>query len=138
MNSSMQLLSLCFRFGFFQGWVICMIHFVFLAKWVAPNSAVSALLVPTPRQHYTSLLYLSCHWSVQFFTGIFNIWNHDIRRRKPPLLCQLSRTKVSIKKDILIYWLLNVASNIEQVLAATPHTAPTVRPPTTYHEKYTS
>ena len=32
----------------------------------------------------------------------------------------------------------NVASNIEQVLAATPHTAPTVRPPTTYHENYTS
>ena len=31
----------------------------------------------------------------------------------------------------------NVASNIEQVLAATPHTAPTVRPPTTYHENYT-
>ena len=32
----------------------------------------------------------------------------------------------------------NVASNIEQVLAVTPHTAPTVRPPTTYHENYTS
>ena len=32
----------------------------------------------------------------------------------------------------------NVASNIEQVLAATPHMAPTVRPPTTYHENYTS
>ena len=32
----------------------------------------------------------------------------------------------------------NVARNIEQVLAATPHKAPTVRPPTTYHENYTS
>ena len=32
----------------------------------------------------------------------------------------------------------NVASNIEQVLAATPHTAPTLRPPTTYLENYTS
>ena len=31
----------------------------------------------------------------------------------------------------------NVASNIEQVLAATPHKAPTARPPTTYHENYT-
>ena len=29
----------------------------------------------------------------------------------------------------------NVASNIEQVLAATLQTAPTVWPPTTYHEK---
>ena len=33
---------------------------------------------------------------------------------------------------------LNVASNIDQVLAVTPHTAHTVRPPTTYHENYTS
>ena len=33
---------------------------------------------------------------------------------------------------------MSVASNIEQVLAATPHKAPTVRPPTTYHENYTS
>ena len=32
----------------------------------------------------------------------------------------------------------NVASNIGQVLAATPHKAPIVRPPTTYHENYTS
>ena len=32
----------------------------------------------------------------------------------------------------------NVASNIEQVLAATHHTAPNVQPPTTYHENYTS
>ena len=32
----------------------------------------------------------------------------------------------------------NVASNIEQVLAATPHKAPTIRSPTTYHENYTS
>ena len=32
----------------------------------------------------------------------------------------------------------NVASNIEQVLAATPHKAPTVRPHNTHHENYTS
>ena len=32
----------------------------------------------------------------------------------------------------------NVASSIEQVLAATPHEAPTIRSPTTYHENYTS
>ena len=30
----------------------------------------------------------------------------------------------------------NVASNIEQVLAATPHKAPTIRPPTSHHENY--
>ena len=32
----------------------------------------------------------------------------------------------------------NVASNIELVLAATPHKAPTIRSPTTYHENCTS
>ena len=32
----------------------------------------------------------------------------------------------------------NAASNIEQVLAAIPHKAPTVRPPTSHHENYQS
>ena len=32
----------------------------------------------------------------------------------------------------------NAASNIEQVLAATPHKTPTVRPPAFYHETYSS
>ena len=29
----------------------------------------------------------------------------------------------------------NAACNLEQVLAATPHKTPTVRPPASYHEK---
>ena len=32
----------------------------------------------------------------------------------------------------------NVASNIEQVLAATPNKAPTIRLPAKHHENYTS
>ncbi len=32
--------------------------------------------------------------------------------------------------------LKNAASNIEQVLEATPHKAPTIRPPTSHHENY--
>ena len=32
----------------------------------------------------------------------------------------------------------NAASNLEQVLAATPHKKPTVRPPASYHENYSS
>ena len=32
----------------------------------------------------------------------------------------------------------NVASNIVQVLAATPHTVPTIRPPASHHENYPS
>ena len=30
----------------------------------------------------------------------------------------------------------NAASNIVQVLAATPHKAPTIRPPASHHENY--
>ena len=32
----------------------------------------------------------------------------------------------------------NVASNSEQVLAETPHKEPTIRPPASHHENYTS
>ena len=32
----------------------------------------------------------------------------------------------------------NAANNLEQVLVATPHKTPTVRPPTSYHENYSS
>ena len=32
----------------------------------------------------------------------------------------------------------NVASNIDQVLEATPHKASTIRPPTSHHENYPS
>ena len=32
----------------------------------------------------------------------------------------------------------NAASNLEQVLAATPHKTPTVRPPASYLENYSS
>ena len=32
----------------------------------------------------------------------------------------------------------NAASNIEQVLAATPHKAPTIRPPAFHYENYSS
>ena len=37
------------------------------------------------------------------------------------------------------WWQLhkNVESNIEQVLATTPHETPTVRPPASHHENYT-
>ena len=39
-----------------------------------------------------------------------------------------------------VWWQLhkNAASNIEQVLEATPHKAPTIRPPTSHHENYPS
>ena len=32
----------------------------------------------------------------------------------------------------------NAACNLEQVLAVTPHKAPTARPPASYHENYSS
>ena len=37
-----------------------------------------------------------------------------------------------------LYLLIITFSNIEQVLAATPHKAPTIRSPTAYHENYPS
>ena len=36
------------------------------------------------------------------------------------------------------YGMKNAACNPEQVLAATPHKTPTVRPPAPYHENYSS
>ena len=35
-------------------------------------------------------------------------------------------------------WHKNAASNIEQVLEATPHKAAAIRPPTIHHENYQS
>ena len=32
----------------------------------------------------------------------------------------------------------NAVSNIEQILVATPHKAPAIRPPTSHHENYPS
>ena len=32
----------------------------------------------------------------------------------------------------------NAASNLEQILVAKPHKTPTVRPPASYHENYSS
>ena len=32
----------------------------------------------------------------------------------------------------------NAASNLEQILAVTPHKTPAVRPPASYHENYSS
>ena len=32
----------------------------------------------------------------------------------------------------------NAASNLEQILAATPHKIPTIGPPASYHENYPS
>ena len=39
-----------------------------------------------------------------------------------------------------LHWQLhkNAANNLEQVLAATPYKTPTVRPPASYHENYSS
>ena len=50
--------------------------------------------------------------------------------------------KVNVKAFLLVYivWQLhkNATWNLKQVLAATPHKTPTVRPPAPYHENYSS
>ena len=57
----------------------------------------------------------------------------------------LTLDRYTMKADIVrsgeeARWQLhkNAACNPEQVLAATPHKTPTVRPPTPYHENYPS
>ena len=42
------------------------------------------------------------------------------------------------RQNFLNHLVKNVASNIEQVLAATPHKAPTIQPPAFHHENYSS
>ena len=48
----------------------------------------------------------------------------------------VSRVSMSFSVDETLH--KNVASNIEQVLVATPHKAPTIRPPASHHENYLS
>ena len=71
------------------------------------------------------------------------IWKSDLTDKRK---CSFLQAAVI---SILLYgcttWTLarwqlhkNVVSNIEQVLAATPHKAPTIRPPTSHHENYPS
>ena len=45
---------------------------------------------------------------------------------------------VKVKVLFLVIRKTLLASNLEQVLAATPHKTPTVRPPASYHENYPS
>ena len=93
----------------------------------------------------------------------FNSWKHEIISK---LLTYKAMDHMEIKPDrsffqaavvsILLYgctaWMLkktageearrqlhkNVASNIEQVLEATRHKTPTIRPPASHHENYPS
>ena len=54
------------------------------------------------------------------------IWMHDLDANKTAK----EKARRQLHK--------NAASNIEQVLEAKPHKAPTIRPPTSHHENYQS
>ena len=54
------------------------------------------------------------------------IWTHDLDANKTAG----EKAKQQLQQ--------NAASNIEQVLEATPHKAPTIRPPASHHENYPS
>ena len=70
------------------------------------------------------------------------IWKSDLTDKMKRSFFQ------AVVMSILLYgcttWTLrkwlekNVGSNIEQVLAATPHKAPTIEPPASHHENYPS
>ena len=57
------------------------------------------------------------------------IWKSDLTDKMKRSFFQAAVASILYK---------NAASNLEQVLAATPHKTPTVRPPASYHENYPS
>ena len=66
-----------------------------------------------------------------------SIYYNRSHNRAPDLLSweiPMALRKVYIRKSII----RNAACNPEQVMAATPHKTPTVRPPAPYHENYSS
>ena len=68
----------------------------------------------------------------------FQIWNK--KEHNIIISAGISSHRVPIYWDIFEWFYIykNVARNIEQVLAATPHKSPTIRPPASRHENYTS
>ena len=77
------------------------------------------------------LAYFSLYWNeMQFLPGSDRadtaVWMHYLDANKTAG----EETRQQLHK--------NVASNIEQVLVATPHKAPTIQPPTSHYENYPS
>ena len=60
----------------------------------------------------------------------------DLKNRTLPTEIEYYYEIGNIKKKVYIH--KNVASYMEQLLAATPHKAPTIRPPAFHHENYPS
>ena len=95
----------------------------------------------------TSLLWYILPWWWQKITNygrfinqfspniIRSIWQFERIYKK---ICRqkmsITFNQICIDKEMLP----NAANNLEQVLAATPHKTPTVRPPAFYHENYSS
>ena len=61
-----------------------------------------------------------------FFHAAITLWMHDMDANKT--------TGEEARRQLH----KNAASNIEQVLEATPHKTPTIRPPASHHENYPS
>ena len=67
------------------------------------------------------------------YTGVFNTYSYQ-RENYTPSKSQTTIIPMQLNSFLPHF----VKSNIEQVLAATPHKVPTIRSPTTYHENYPS
>ena len=79
-----------------------------------------------------------CMWSFIDITNLFFFFKlmSYLRQRFPKLISfQIWKSKIVEDMWILIFL---EASNLEQVLAATPHKTPTIRPPASHHENYPS
>ena len=102
----------------------------------------SMLLEPFP-PYFLDTNYL-CHLLYCKVLGIdiiFLVWSicrsHSCVHFKN-CLEYLPKTKETAEEEARWQLHKNVESDIEQVLAATPHKAPTIWPPSSHHEKYTS
>ena len=106
--------------------------------------------------HYIFALSAAVHIYVRCDIFIFSLSYHDILKLKKFFACDMPLYFKQTISTILYEYLRkhflclqtvrearrqlhkNVASNIEQVLAATSHKLPTIRPPASHHENYPS
>ena len=112
------------------------ITFQAISSWISSSSSswcAASTDIPDPLSLHVSLSFIASGRS----SGLHPVSSHsccmNVRAGRPafdwPYAGVHRSTSLTISSLLL---------QIEQVLAATPHKAPTVLPPTTYHENYTS
>ena len=86
----------------------------------------------TFRMPLVQLLIIKNSWKKKFCSAIL------FQILLPNTLCNYMDANKTAGEEARRQLHQNAASNLEQVLAATPHKTPTVQPPASYHENYSS